>query len=450
MLKCCVSLGAGIEGERELGRALGRLLDARVGSDGRDSLSAMSATLAEVLGAAVVLVGELDRCDCELETVALWADGGLQPNLIYKIEGTPCAGVVTEEEVRVFTHDVVERFPEDEHLREMNVGGYVGVPLFDSHGRVMGLAAALFRDRIKDASFASTVILVFASRAAAELERRRLRAELVTREERESVAALASGVMHKLNNHLMSIMGSVELLMVQLPPDHPSRALLELAERNADEAGALCQQLLAHAGADRQSREELQLSAAVRSVDGLLRAVVSRNIGLRFELADNLPKTAANLFQLQQALLSLVMRASRALGEREGAIVVRTGCTRVREPAPRGGGFRTLCQPGWYLELEVADDGPEIPACSLSRLFDPRDASELEGAGLGPVRGLVERCDGSVSVSSRSGSGTSIRVLLPVCARAVQGASEEKPGLCSAPNRDVRARARGPQPSGRN
>jgi len=58
-------------------------------------------------------------------------------------------------------------------LVDMKVQGYVGTPLFDSHGRVLGLLVALWCRPPANMQVANSMIQIFAVRAAAELERKR-------------------------------------------------------------------------------------------------------------------------------------------------------------------------------------------------------------------------------------------------------------------------------------
>ncbi len=80
---------------------------------------------------------------------------------------------------------------------------------------------------------------------------------------------------------------------------------------------------------------------------------------------------------------------------------------------------------GHFIEILVADDGPGIPAESLSKVFDPfysassaRNGTGSEpahGAGLGLyiVQEIVREHDGCLAITSQPGKGTQIIVLLP-------------------------------------
>jgi len=66
--------------------------------------------------------------------------------------------------------------------------------------------------------------------------------------------------------------------------------------------------------------------------------------------------------------------------------------------------------------VEVADDGPGVPAELNDRIFDPFFTTKPQGSGLGLpiVRKIVDAHDGRIDLSSAPGQGTRFRVTLPV------------------------------------
>ena len=66
--------------------------------------------------------------------------------------------------------------------------------------------------------------------------------------------------------------------------------------------------------------------------------------------------------------------------------------------------------------VEVADDGPGVPADLNDRIFDPFFTTKPQGSGLGLpiVRKIVDAHDGRIDLSSAPGQGTRFRVTLPV------------------------------------
>ena len=66
--------------------------------------------------------------------------------------------------------------------------------------------------------------------------------------------------------------------------------------------------------------------------------------------------------------------------------------------------------------VEVADDGPGVPAELNDRIFDPFFTTKPQGSGLGLaiVRKIVDAHDGRIDVSAKPGISTLFRVTLPV------------------------------------
>jgi signal transduction histidine kinase len=89
---------------------------------------------------------------------------------------------------------------------------------------------------------------------------------------------------------------------------------------------------------------------------------------------------------------------------------------------PQGRVFVLASLQNEYVELTVNDTGIGIEAKELSKIFEgfyrikTNNSEKIAGAGLGLtiVRQLVQRCGGSISVTSKPGKGSSFKVLLPI------------------------------------
>jgi PAS domain S-box-containing protein len=139
--------------------------------------------LAHMLEMDYALVGELvGQQEEAVETVAVWAHRDIVDNFTYELANTPCQNVVGQA-LCSFPEHVQEHFPLDHMLQEMNVECYVGVPLFDSWGRPLGIMAVLDGKPLKNPEFVESTLRVFAARASAELERRLAEAAIRQAEE---------------------------------------------------------------------------------------------------------------------------------------------------------------------------------------------------------------------------------------------------------------------------
>jgi signal transduction histidine kinase len=129
--------------------------------------------LAETIGSDYAVVGELDpHAGTSVRTIAVFANGQMAENFEYQLAGTPCADVHTSG-FCAHTHGVRERFPHDPLLQQMEVDAYLGIPLRSAAGQTMGLISVMSRTPIRNPELAESVFAIFATRAAAELERKR-------------------------------------------------------------------------------------------------------------------------------------------------------------------------------------------------------------------------------------------------------------------------------------
>jgi PAS domain S-box-containing protein len=132
--------------------------------------------LAQFLGQSLevdyVLIARLTENQEMAETVALYANGAIAPNMRYALKDTPCENVVGQK-LCVYPQGVQQLFPQDSLLVEMGVESYMGIPLWDSVGLPIGLIALLNSKPLPEDTPATQVLQLVATRAAAELERER-------------------------------------------------------------------------------------------------------------------------------------------------------------------------------------------------------------------------------------------------------------------------------------
>jgi GAF domain-containing protein len=133
---------------------------------------ALAQFLGETLDMDYVLIDRIDENPDMAETVALYARGAIVPNLRYALKGTPCENVMGRR-LCVYPQGVQQRFPEDTLLLQMGAESYVGIPLWDSTGRPIGLIAVMGTKPLPDDAPVTQLLQLVATRAAAELERKR-------------------------------------------------------------------------------------------------------------------------------------------------------------------------------------------------------------------------------------------------------------------------------------
>lgn len=248
------------------------------------------------------------------------------------------------------------------------------------------------------------------TRAAAEARTQAERARRL-----ESLGVMAGGVAHDFNNLLVAILGNASLALEELPEDASSRDLLLEVEDAARAAADLAGQMLAYSGHSRMSTAPLDLDAVVRASETKLAASVAGRVRLRVEGSHRPLPVVGDATQLRKVLENLVTNAAESFDEAHGQVWIRTGARRFEADELARAVLTDGIEPGDYIFVDVADDGPGIPPEVLDRLFDPFFTTKFTGRGLGlaVVLGVLRSHDGTVLVHSEPGQGTRFTVLLP-------------------------------------
>lgn len=126
--------------------------------------------LSNVLDADMVIISKLSEDRENIDALAAYIDKQKVENLSYPIAGTPCETVI-EEGSMVFNGNVQELYPDDEDLFKLNLKSYIGTPMYDGNGDVIGHLAVLKRNVFEQTGKTQLIIDSVTSRAASELLR---------------------------------------------------------------------------------------------------------------------------------------------------------------------------------------------------------------------------------------------------------------------------------------
>lgn len=252
-----------------------------------------------------------------------------------------------------------------------------------------------------------------------EMERRLLHAQRL-----ESLGVMAGGIAHDFNNLLMAILGNLDLARIDLSPVSRSRPFIDQALVAVRRAADLTNQMLAYSGKGRVDLKIFDLSELLAEMSHLFRASISKTVTLNLQPAKGLHSIKADPGQIQQVIMNLIVNASEAIGDTPGVVTISTGSTGCTEDDLMQSRLKEKPQPGEYVFLEVSDTGCGMDEETMDRLFDPFFTTKFTGRGLGlaAVSGIMNGHRGAITVDSKPGTGTTIRVLLPVSTEQCQGA----------------------------
>lgn len=237
---------------------------------------------------------------------------------------------------------------------------------------------------------------------------RQIQSKLLQTEKMAAVGQLVSGIAHELNNPLTSIMGYAQLLLGHgLNSAQFSEASKVFHE--AERTRRIVKNLLYFARENEPERTRVDLNEIIERTLALRSYELKvQDIIVVTDLAEDLPQTMADPYQLQQVVLNLLVNAEQALLQDRGQGRVH---------------IRSRSVPGNRISVEVTDDGPGIPREIVSRIFDPFFTTKPSGLGTGLglsiVYGIVKQHDGEVTFENQPEGGARFTVELPIVAIAL-------------------------------
>ncbi len=243
-------------------------------------------------------------------------------------------------------------------------------------------------------------------------ERRRLEQRVREAETFRAVGQLAGGVAHDFNNQLVGILGHAEFLQDGLSQNPELRDCAESILVSGRRAAELTHQLLAFARKGRRRILPVDLHELIAEVIALGKRSIDKRIAIEQQLSTEQAITLGDPSALQNALLNLLLNARDAM-PKGGSVRFATEVIEVSSAELER--YPTL-SPGRHIALTVTDSGIGIPAENIPKVFEPFFTTKESGTGMGlaAVQGTVLEHQGSISVTSEPGHGTTFCLLLPL------------------------------------
>lgn len=247
---------------------------------------------------------------------------------------------------------------------------------------------------------------------ASEERYRMLFQQLLQAEKMQAIGRLAGGVAHDFNNVLTVIMGYAQQMI-----DIPNREAVHNSANQiltaSNRAASLTRQLLAFGRKQVLQPSVVNLNAVIVDVDKMLRRLVSENVPIVTRPGADLGPVKADLGQIEQVLLNLVINARDAMPG-GGTITIETANVELDDAyAGQHAGVRA----GSYVMLAVSDTGVGMDEDTKAHIFEPffttKELGKGSGLGLATVYGVVQQSGGHVWVYSEPGRGSTFKVYLP-------------------------------------
>ena len=225
----------------------------------------------------------------------------------------------------------------------------------------------------------------------------------------EAIATLAGGIAHEFNNSLSGVMLNIDLLKFTFPENEQIQKHADAAKRSAKYMAKLTKQLLSYAKGGKLNVRTKSFSAFITETLPTVKHVIAPSIHVKTDLPPDLYKISADFTQIQMVLTGILANASEAI-ETNGCILIQAKNVKINKPYTEK---ETIQKP--YVCLTIKDNGSGMDENTRRRIFDPFFTTRFQGRGLGMAAayGIIKSHGGWISVASKKGKGTKVRIFLP-------------------------------------
>jgi PAS domain S-box-containing protein len=221
----------------------------------------------------------------------------------------------------------------------------------------------------------------------------------------DSIGILAGGIAHDFNNLLASILGNIELALVD-PASEDIPRILNEAKRASLRAKSLTQQLLTFSKGGDPIKNEASIRLIIEDTASFI--LSGSNIKCDYDIQEGLYNVEVDSGQISQVIQNIVINAKEAMPE-GGRITI--SCQNYSNDQSQ-----VISLPrGEYVKISIKDNGIGIPENCVEKIFDPYFSTKEHGSGLGLSLSysIVGKHGGQIFAESIPGEGTTFTFYLP-------------------------------------
>lgn len=256
-------------------------------------------------------------------------------------------------------------------------------------------------------------------------EKKKLEDKLLHSRKMESLGHFAGGVAHDFNNVLTAIGGFAHLLGEGLGnQDKDSAECLEQISYAVKFGKNLTSNLLTFGRKQIIKPINVDLSSIISNVSDMLKALITEEIALKIDLAEDELPVFADPYQIGQLIINLCTNAKDAMPA-GGELGIKTDLLLFDREYP--GKYATV-SPGMYMALSVHDTGTGMHQKTIEHAYEPFFSTKQNGRGTGLgltiVYSIVQQHNGLIDIESEVDKGTTFTIFFPAAERRDEEISE--------------------------
>ena len=232
-----------------------------------------------------------------------------------------------------------------------------------------------------------------------------LKSQLAGLQHLANIGTVSHMIAHEMNNLLTPLKSYATFALENLDDRALTEKALQKAVRSSGHASKIMESMLALVSGEIQEKKNVQLLDLIGDIfTCLCRDFAKDGITVEIQIPDELTVFAVPV-QVQQVLMNLILNARDAMLPQGGVLTIRAA------------------DKGDVVEIEVADTGGGIEQADLTNIFetffttktDKDSPAEYSGAGIGLAfcKMIIDGHQGSISVESEPGHGSTFKIVLP-------------------------------------
>lgn len=225
------------------------------------------------------------------------------------------------------------------------------------------------------------------------------REKIVEEERSKTLDTMMDEVAHEIRNPLTSIGGFTRKIYERLPEGGPNKNYMKIVIEDVEKLGNMVKQLVKLKVMGVLHTEHLNINdVIIEALKSFEREFRDNDIEVKTELVDNLPLISIDREKMTIAITNLIKNSIEAMQKTPKLLKIVSNVS------------------DGNIDIVISDNGKGIPKDKIKYIFDPFFTSKIYGPGLGLTftQRIIQEHNGTISVESEPGKGTTFTIRLPL------------------------------------